>query len=284
MARLRLCHICGATFPTLAERNAHRATAHPGTRSEWRGRELWIIEADGSERRLNATGLRKLRRGEPAEPAADEPEPDEPGAAPADDAGIPSNEPPREPEPDSPTVHQRPPRPRVMQQAEPRITRATLSDAFTVETLADLLRQLSQVVSEADGAGEAGWLSRTEAATLASLMYDSTLDLVIRRFAGDVGRFKVAVAILILLVGKGRVHAIAIGRKVREARAARAAELPAPAETPEAEPTALYEEPYAPGWPGGPAPAPVPAPAPDDPMAELAARQEAWRQAHGMGG
>lgn len=91
-------------------------------------------------------------------------------------------------------------------------------DAMPISTVADLLIAMSRSLSDLDGAGEAGVLSQIQATQVASLLYDATVDLVVTRFAGDVTKFKAGLAIILILVSKGTVHARAIGRKIEERR------------------------------------------------------------------
>lgn len=92
-------------------------------------------------------------------------------------------------------------------------------DALPISTLADMLQALSRSISEMDGAGEAGVLSPIQSVQVASLLYDATVDLVVDRFGGDVTRFKAGLAVLIVLIAKGRVHAVAISARISERRA-----------------------------------------------------------------
>lgn len=92
-------------------------------------------------------------------------------------------------------------------------------DALPIATVADLLIGLSRAISDLDGAGEAGVLSPIQATQVASLLYDSTVDLVISRFGGDVTRFKAGLAITIILISKGKIHAQAVGARIAERRA-----------------------------------------------------------------
>lgn len=95
-----------------------------------------------------------------------------------------------------------------------------IRDALPVATLADILVALSRSISDMDGAGEAGVLSPIQATQIAVLLYDSTIDLVVTRFNGDVTRFKAGLAVVLVLLSKGTIHARAIRAKVAERRAA----------------------------------------------------------------
>ncbi len=110
--------------------------------------------------------------------------------------------------------------------------RDSIRDALPMQTLADLLHSLSIAVSEADGAGPAGYLSPIQCTQVAVLLYDSTIDLVADRFNGNVSRFKAAMAVVVILASKGTVHARAIKIKLAERRTP--AMRPLPPETPEA--------------------------------------------------
>jgi hypothetical protein len=103
-------------------------------------------------------------------------------------------------------------------------SREALRTALTVEVLADILRHASVAISELDGAGTAGEFSRTEAAQIAWLVYEPTLGVIERYFGGNVDRFKLFLAVTIIVLAKGRIHARAIGRKLAERKAQKSAE------------------------------------------------------------
>jgi len=92
-------------------------------------------------------------------------------------------------------------------------------DSLDEATLAGLVHGLSVALSEADGAGEAGHLSKIQCAQVAHLLYDPTIEFVVNRFGGDVNRFKAGMAVLLILIGKGAVHGRAIRDRVAERRA-----------------------------------------------------------------
>ena len=296
--RTALCHICGVVLPSPEDRNAHRQAVHPGYRTEWRGRKLWVVDPAGNERHVDSKELRRLRAKAATQGADAAPEGDQGEAAggpPPDDAGVPAPE--------------RPAQPRVVQaQRRPDegtgtiVARATVEDALTRDTLADILQTLAEVLSDWDGAGEAGHLTRIEAMSLARLLYDPTVDAVMRRFHGDVSRFKLALALVIILLGKGRVHAQAYERKRKGLTTpAPVASGPAPETVPfaaevmaaageAAPPPAAGSPPVIMPFSGnghvGPAPAPGGQPAEDGawvPLtpAMLAERQRAWLQQNG---
>lgn len=276
MARAtRLCHVCGATFATPAEREAHRAAEHPDVRTEWRGRTLWIIGPDG-ERHLTSHELRMLRaraRKGPVpapavaakgpEPAGDEaPAPERigsrigPQAPPPADGGL--------------------------------LTRTTIEAGLDPAILASILRELSVVLSAADGAGPAGELTVTEARLAADLLYEQTVTMIERRFHGDVGRFKAALALVILLAAKGRVHLAAIAARRRPGTRSPAPEPTIPTGTPPEAPAATVPVPGVDTGGNGSAPGSLDLGArrPADPertvttapmtLAELARRQAAY--------
>lgn len=112
---------------------------------------------------------------------------------------------------------------RITPEARAESTREAVAQALTAEVLADLIVSLSRALSEIDGAGEAGTLSRVQAAQIAVLLHDATVDLVIDRFKGDVTRFKAAMAILLIVLAKGAVHARAIRDRITERTARRQA-------------------------------------------------------------
>ena len=191
------------------------ASDHPGTSITWAGNVATITNPDGTTRTMTRRDFRTLRQtarqtrpetiptGSAPAPSADASEP-RAGAGDAGEAGA------------SPAFR---PGPRITGQATrigtPQmgrriVTRASVAEAFPVSDLADILQQLSVAISDADGAGPAGVLSKSEAALIASLMHDWTIDVVIRRFEGDVSKIKIAGALLIVGIGKGRVHLQAI--------------------------------------------------------------------------
>lgn len=261
-ARSRLCYLCGGTFPDDETRRSHMATDHPAERIEWRGKVPYRIGADGTEARIAPSAIKRYRRA----------------------AGGPTSSPPPDPFVTTPTVPSGgdddagPEPPRLVQAPRPRLAfpngspvdapvgapsgpilaRDSIREALPLDMLADLLRQASVAISEADGAGEAGTLTRTEAATVAMLLYDSTIGAVERYFGGDVARFKLGLAVLILAIGKGRIHARAILSRQASAGGQRRAadEIEALAAAAAADVATEID--------------------PDDPIAALAARQRAW--------
>jgi hypothetical protein len=124
---------------------------------------------------------------------------------------------------------------RIFQMRPPAdvVTRGAVEAAFTREFLAETLRYGSRVASDWDGAGEAGVFSAAESVQIASLLYDPTIGLIINQFGGRVDRFKMFLAGVIILAGRGRVHLAAINARTRARAQARAANAAAPAETPE---------------------------------------------------
>lgn len=105
---------------------------------------------------------------------------------------------------------------RITPEARAESTREAVASALTAEVLSDLLVSLSRALSEIDGAGEAGTLSRVQAAQVAVLLHDAAVDLVVDRFKGDVTRFKASMAILLIVLAKGAVHARAIRDRLAE--------------------------------------------------------------------
>ena len=137
---------------------------------------------------------------------------------------------PSDPSPDGPPLDSTHPRTspsvapsviRITPEARAESTREAVSSALTVEVLADLIVSLSRAISEMDGAGEAGVLTRVQGAKVAVLLHDATVDFVIDRFRGDVTKFKAAMALLVVLLAKGAVHARAIRERMRERQADR---------------------------------------------------------------
>lgn len=125
------------------------------------------------------------------------------------------------PSPSRPTVAA--PSIRISPEQRAMSVQDAVRDALPIATLADILVALSRAISDMDGAGDAGVLSPIQATQVASLLYDSTIDLVVERFAGDVSRFKAGLAVVIVLLSKGTIHARAIAAKLAERRARDAA-------------------------------------------------------------
>ena len=219
-ARPKLCIICGGSFPTTGDRDAHREREHPGYRTGWGGRknrEPKIIAPDGTETIVPPAEYQRMRRASlkaagPAASFAGAPEPVPlTDAPPAGEAG--SGAPSR---PAAPFVVQPPLR--LGQAFTDATARDLVGRELTAEVLADLIRQLSEVISEMDGAGPDGVFSPIQSRQLAMLLHDATVDLVVARFAGNVSRFKLGMAAAIIIIGKGRVHAAAIGRTIASRR------------------------------------------------------------------
>jgi hypothetical protein len=143
-------------------------------------------------------------------------------AAPAADGAEEAPDPAPRPAPSRPVINA----PSITISPESRALSVSeaVRDALPLPLLADLIRTLSVAVSEADGAGEAGYLSTIQSTQVAVLLYDSTVDLVVTRFKGDVSRFKAGLAVVVILASKGSVHGRAIRDKARNRMAERAAE------------------------------------------------------------
>lgn len=177
------CRDCGETFDNFGAMGTHRKQAHPRT-SPKVARRVTIEGASVSD---------------------PSPEPDAPTLE-------------HDPGPSvAPTVL------RITPEQRTHSTREAVAEAFTAEVLADMLVSLSRAVSELDGAGEAGVLSKVQAAQVAVLLHDAAIDLIIDRFRGDVTRFKASLAVVLVLLSKGTVHARAIRDRIAEGRA-----VPAP--------------------------------------------------------
>lgn len=264
---LKLCYICGQTFPTPEDRRAHMTAEHPGMRLAWRGRNPILIDAQGSERVVTKAERDKLRKPAPVGSTT-------PAEGPPDGGGVPGTPPVVEPSRARPFVVQ--PAPRITPGVRAEIDRASVADAFTSRMLADVIRQLSVAISEMDGAGPAGELTQIQSAQIASLLYDSTIDLIVARFGGSVGRFKLALAVLIILAAKGRVHAEAIAARIRERQARAEAEWAAYGQEAAAEADRVA---YAPVEPVASADNGVSRETVSlDPIADLAARQARARE------
>jgi hypothetical protein len=95
----------------------------------------------------------------------------------------------------------------------PPVDTDAIRQAFTVDMLADLLKGLSATISDWDGAGALGTFSPMEAKQIAYLVYDPIVNTIATKFGGNVGRFKMTVAIAIIVLGKGRIHFNAIRAK-----------------------------------------------------------------------
>lgn len=133
----------------------------------------------------------------------------------SDDAGAsdPTGAAPARPSVSQPTI-------RISPEQRAASVNESIRDALPLAMLADLLRSLSVAISEADGAGPAGYLSEIQATQVASLLYDATIDLVVQRFNGNVTRFKAGMAVVIIVIAKGRVHGAAIRDRLAERRQA----------------------------------------------------------------
>ena len=223
------------------------AADHAGTTLTWAGRVATITAPDGATRTLTMRDFRTLRgsAGGPA-PVTEGEHP-----TPEPDAGPPA-------EPRTPKVGHPSERP-ASDPVNRSISTQSVRDALSEQMLAKLIRDLSRAISEWDGAGERGVFSAIESAEIAGLLYDQTIDLVVRRFAGDVNRFKAAIAMLIILAGKGRIHAAAIAERNRRSRAGlppvavlpvQPEGAPEPEPVSEPEPTAAGERIILP-YPGG---------------------------------
>jgi len=283
-ASSRLCLICGQVYSSDDERREHMAEAHPGQRVAWHGKRPWIVDADGTETIIGASALKRMRGtarkvsgGTPtprtrlahvsrrAAPAPEPPMVETPTGDPDAPPYFVQAQPPHfdaggahvGPTPTGPAGEAVPEAPTAA------VSRETLRLALDQPTLAEMIRNLSMVLSDWDGAGEAGHLSRIEAGQLAMLLHDPTLDLVQRYFGGNINRFRLALAAVVLLLGKGRVHARAIAAKRAAAEAASAAQTADDAAYAATVPAPVVE-------------VDAPEPGSGDPLAELARRQREW--------
>jgi hypothetical protein len=258
---VKICYICGQDFATSELRKAHYGAAHPGYRIGWRKVEgqrgfgnLWITEPSGSERAVTAQDMTRAKRaanarhgapargvgrprkieefaGPSAEGPADQPiDPVSAGTPPGPSAKGPFR------------ISQPPVRPTIA--ATQANVADAVRDALPLDMLASLIRDFSVSLSEADGAGEAGHLSASQSMMIARLLYDQTVQTVVSRFGGNVGRFKSVLAILVIVTAKGSVHARAIGERLAERRAGpKPVAPPKPIEAPDY--AASYREPIA---------------------------------------
>jgi hypothetical protein len=212
------CSVCGAELPTFGAMGNHARTHTAAERAAGRP------PASGAVSRATRRIEDVLGGAQPDGPTPDD------GDSPSPDADTDAAQ------PSSSSGRLRPSRAQVSA-ASVRISpelraegvRDSIRDAMPLELLADIIRSLSVAISEADGAGEAGYLSPIQSTQIATLLYDSTVDLVVDRFAGDVGRFKAGMAVLLIVVSKGRVHAVAIRARIAdrvEATRLRPAALP----------------------------------------------------------
>lgn len=290
----RLCLICGQVFGSDAERRDHIEREHPGQRVEWRDKRPYVVTEGGTATRIGSAALRRMRgnarkvtggtaaakgravlhRAAPRQAPTPAPEPTVMVETPLpDDPDAPAYFTQAQPfhllqggatlpPPDAPADGPTPTVPDPSALASREAIRLVLDQG----TLAGMIRNLSVVISEWDGAGERGHLSAIEAGQLAMLLHDPAISIVQRYFGGNVDRFKLALALGILLLGKGRIHLTAVSDRLRERRAASSGEL-----APEAAS-------YAATQPDQPVAVPVaPAePEPLDPVAELARRQREW--------
>jgi hypothetical protein len=205
------CRRCGAgPFATLVEVRAHHRDVH-GLRS--------AIPARDESGRIAPTRVRvrERPRGRRIESVTGAPDPEPlPPATEPEPAPEPARGPSR-PTVNAPTIH-------ITPEARAQSVSDAVREAMPLPLLSDLIRTLSIAVSEADGAGEPGYLSPIQSTQVAVLLYDSTVDLVVTRFKGDVSRFKAGLAVVVILAAKGRVHGSAIRARIRERQAAREAD------------------------------------------------------------
>lgn len=260
------CRTCGATFPTFSDmgRHAaeHRAAGNRGSIPPVAGVSR---ETPGPRRIEDVSGPASAPPGEV--PPASDGSPSLPG----DPAGPDSPQPtggrlrPSRPQLSQPAI-------RISPEQRTESVRDSIRDALPMQTLADLLHAISVAISEADGAGPAGYLSPIQCTQVAVLLYDSTVDLVASRFDGNVSRFKAGMAVVLILTSKGTVHARAIRQKLDERRAVRP--LPVPLPAPEAPIVDDSTNGHAPAFiPGIPIP-----PGMADTYADALARQQAMQQ------
>jgi hypothetical protein len=232
---------------------------HAGYRIEWVGRDPVVVDPEGSKRPIGKAEQARMRRARiRAEAIVTAPKVGRVRRTIESITGeAPEPIPTAEPTPGGrPSVVQ--PSIRVTPEYRRESMRETVAEAFTLDMLATILRDLSIGISEADGAGEEGYLSRIQAVQLANLLYDVTVDVIVRRFEGNVGRFKMALAAILILVTKGRVHARAIAGKVERRNAESGGKRTAERIIAEAEADRIIAEIEG-----------------DDPIAILAARQRA---------
>lgn len=287
----RLCLICGDVLGSDAERREHIEREHPGVRVAWRAKLPWIVAADGTETKVGASALKRMRanarkaaglprRARPKRVVAAPVEPVAPAIEVPTEEGAPpyfvQAQPPRfglggEPVGPAPTD--------AIPTPEPgRLSREQLRIELGQPFLAEIIRNLSVVVSDWDGAGAAGQFSHTEAAQLAMLLHEPTIEAVDRYFGGNVNRFRLGLAAVVILLGKGRVHY----RAIQTARLREAEALPEDFAEVQGRAAAVREVievavddgsgQYTNGAEVSSAP-----PAPVDAVEVLAARQRAWR-------
>ena len=240
LGAMKICHYCWTEFPT-ADLETHQAAAHPGMTRRWRmegkTRALTIIDADGNETELSGNDVSSQYRRIRAYRKTGAPSPARaPSVAPDDDAGGAVDSPASSIRDNDPTsrlgsVH------RIRQMSPPTslVSRGVVEAAFTREFLASNIQECSRILSEWDGACIQGTFSATEAAQIATLLYDPTVSVIIDRFGGKVDRFKMMLAAAIILGGRGRYHVRAIGAKAKERTDAARARKATPIETPERE-------------------------------------------------
>ncbi len=296
----RLCLICGDVLGSDIERREHMDREHAGARVAWRDKRPWIIAADGSETRIGAAAIKRMRAN--AREAGGTTTRSVRTAKHPRDARTghylrttPEPEPPPMVErpladPDAPPYFEQVTPPHFAATGEPAetptpdpgaVSRETVRLALDQPTLAEMIRNLSIVISDWDGAGEQGHLSRIEAGQIAMILHEPAVDAVMRYFGGNVNRFRLALAAGIILLGKGRVHLRAIQRSreaavvVDEGEAVDRSWLATQPVEPVEVPVFGYVD-----TDRGPVPVSsnghAPEPEPLDPIAQLAARQRAW--------
>lgn len=191
------CDKCGKTLKNASGLRLHKMQAHKIGRPT--GGDRTVPEASGAE--AISEGDASIPAVAPtASPPADAPK--APGLLAKLGIGTPQNLPTKPPKPDAPA------------------TLAEIKADFTVADLAGILTNASEVLSAWDGAGQEGVLSALEAKQMANLLHDAVAKAILRYF-GSAEKFKMSLAIGLLLMGKGRVHYKAISAKAKAAKAAK---------------------------------------------------------------
>jgi hypothetical protein len=292
---MKVCYVCGAAVPDRDARIAHMAGVHPGTRVTWRGYVPVVIEPGGAERIVDKAAVKRMHRAAAAV-AAGRPvgkrgpgrkvRIEDFGGGPSPAAGAilggpestsgPGVDGPPPSAPGGPTRIVQPPVHPTLTAVQGSV-RDAVRDGLDVQMLATIIRDFSVNLSEADGAGEAGHLSLTQSMTIAKLAYDSVVDVIVDRFGGNVGRFKMALAVLVLLLSKGSVHARAIGAKVQARRVGKLAPVAPPPAVDDEDHADEYAAPIPDDEPAESIPVAQNGHATPDMIAELAERQARFR-------
>ena len=121
---------------------------------------------------------------------------------------------------------------------------------FSEKELAKMYETLMEALSDWDGAGPEGHLTPLQSKMIAEVTYEPVCKAILSIF-GDVQKFRMTIAVGMLLMGPGRAHFKAIGKKMSEAKNKKAlppAPKPQPKPEPKPEAPASNGEVFDPAW------------------------------------